>query len=85
MNYSALQKARDSYMEERRRQQMERDQAYVAKKLQQEGVASHGDSQRRRTLLQKCTAMREERIQSFLQALEHKRADFFERLCSVSA
>ncbi|XP_074018078.1 dehydrodolichyl diphosphate synthase complex subunit DHDDS isoform X3 [Numenius arquata] len=85
MNYNALQKARDSYMEERRRQQMERDQAYVTKKLQQEGFASHGDSWRRRTLLQKCTAMREERIQGFLQALEHKRADFFERLCTVSA
>nr|XP_010300916.1 PREDICTED: dehydrodolichyl diphosphate syntase complex subunit DHDDS isoform X3 [Balearica regulorum gibbericeps] len=85
MNYSALQKARDSYMEERRRQQMERDQAYVTKKLQQEGFASHGDSQRRWTLLQKCTAMREERIQGFLQALEHKRVDFFERLCMVSA
>ncbi|XP_049675845.1 dehydrodolichyl diphosphate synthase complex subunit DHDDS isoform X3 [Accipiter gentilis] len=79
------QKARDSYMEERRRQQMERDQAYVTKKLQQEGFASHGDSRRRWTLLQKCTAMREERIQGFLQALEHKRADFFERLCTVSA
>ncbi|KAM6296096.1 dehydrodolichyl diphosphate synthase complex subunit DHDDS isoform 3-T3 [Aegotheles albertisi] len=85
MNYSALQKARDSYMEERRRQEMERDQAYVMEKLQQEGLASHGDSRRRRTLLQKCTAMREERIQSFLQALEHKRADFLERLCTVSA
>ncbi|XP_025918251.1 dehydrodolichyl diphosphate synthase complex subunit DHDDS isoform X3 [Apteryx mantelli] len=79
------QKARDSYMEERRRQQMERDQAYVTKKLQQEGFASHGDSRRRWTLLQKCTAMREERIQGFLQALEHKREDFFERLCTVSA
>ncbi|XP_010294882.1 PREDICTED: dehydrodolichyl diphosphate synthase isoform X3 [Phaethon lepturus] len=88
MNYNALQKARDSYMEERRRQQMERDQAYVTKKLQQEGCSprgAHGDSRRRRTLLQKCTAMREERIQGFLQALEHKRADFFERLCTVSA
>ncbi|PKU30108.1 dehydrodolichyl diphosphate synthase isoform x3 [Limosa lapponica baueri] len=85
MNYNALQKARDSYMEERRRQQMERDQAYVTKKLQQEGFTSHGDSWRRRTLLQKCTAMREERIQGFLQALEHKRVDFFERLCTVSA
>ncbi|XP_064381108.1 dehydrodolichyl diphosphate synthase complex subunit DHDDS isoform X3 [Dromaius novaehollandiae] len=79
------QKARDSYMEERRRQQMERDQAYVTQKLQQEGFASHGDSRRRRTLLQKCTTMREERIQGFLQALEHKRVDFFERLCPVSA
>lgn len=72
-------------MEERRRQEVERDQDYVTKKLQQEGFASHGDSRRRRTLLQKCTAMREERIQGFLQALEHKRADFFERLCPVSA
>ncbi|KAI1231124.1 hypothetical protein IHE44_0008057 [Lamprotornis superbus] len=79
------QKARDSYLEERRRQQMERDQAYVSRKLQQEGSSSHGDSRRRRTLLQKCTALREERIQGFLQALEHKRADFFERLCPVSA
>ncbi|XP_054251145.1 dehydrodolichyl diphosphate synthase complex subunit DHDDS isoform X3 [Indicator indicator] len=85
MNYSALQKARDSYMEERRRQQMERDQAYVTQKLQQEGLATHGDSRHRRTLLQKCTAMREQRIQGFLQALEHKRVDFFERLCPVSA
>ncbi|KAF2987609.1 hypothetical protein EK904_013439 [Melospiza melodia maxima] len=75
------QKARDSYLEERRRQQLERDQAYVSRKLQQEGCPSHGDSRRRRSLLQKCTALREERIQGFLQALEHKRADFLERLC----
>ncbi|XP_066421035.1 dehydrodolichyl diphosphate synthase complex subunit DHDDS isoform X2 [Molothrus aeneus] len=85
MNYSALQKARDSYLEERRRQQLERDQAYVNKKLQQEGSVSRADSRRRRSLLQKCTALREERIQGFLQALEHKRADFLERLCPVSA
>nr|XP_009941756.1 PREDICTED: dehydrodolichyl diphosphate synthase isoform X3 [Opisthocomus hoazin] len=85
MNYSALQKARDSYVEETRLQQMERDQTYVMEKLQQEGFGSHGDSRRRQTLLQKCTAMREERIQGFLQALEHKRANFFERLCMVSA
>ncbi|XP_010001976.1 PREDICTED: dehydrodolichyl diphosphate synthase isoform X2 [Chaetura pelagica] len=85
MNYSALQKARDSYLEERRQQEMERDQAYVTMKLQQEGFVSHGDSRRRQTLLQKCTAMREERIQGFLQALKHKRADFLERLCPVSA
>jgi len=64
---------------------MERDQTYVMEKLQQEGFGSHGDSRRRQTLLQKCTAMREERIQGFLQALEHKRANFFERLCMVSA
>ncbi|XP_073174164.1 dehydrodolichyl diphosphate synthase complex subunit DHDDS isoform X2 [Lepidochelys kempii] len=85
MNHSALQKARDLHMEEGKRQQLESDQAYVTNKLQQEGSASHGDSQRRRTLLQKYTALREERIQSFLQALEHKRVDFLERLCTVSA
>ncbi|XP_043362026.1 dehydrodolichyl diphosphate synthase complex subunit DHDDS isoform X7 [Dermochelys coriacea] len=79
------QKARDLHMEEGKRQQLESDQAYVTNKLQQEGSASHGDSQRRRTLLQKCTALREERIQGFLQALEHKRVDFLERLCTVSA
>ena len=33
---------------------MERDQADVTKKLQQEGFVSHGDSRRRQTLLQKC-------------------------------
>ncbi|NWI67523.1 DHDDS synthase, partial [Todus mexicanus] len=85
LKYPIFCKARDSYMEERRRQQLERDQAYVTEKLLEEGFASHGDSRRRRMLLQKCTAMREERIQGFLQALEHKRADFFERLCLVSA
>ncbi|XP_071309627.1 dehydrodolichyl diphosphate synthase complex subunit DHDDS isoform X2 [Agelaius tricolor] len=79
------QKARDSYLEERRRQQLERDQAYVSKKLQQEGCVSRADARRRRSLLQRCTALREERIQGFLQALEHKRADFLERLCPVSA
>ncbi|XP_037737528.2 dehydrodolichyl diphosphate synthase complex subunit DHDDS isoform X3 [Chelonia mydas] len=79
------QKARDLHMEEGKRQQLESDQAYVTNKLQQEGSASHGDSQRRRTLLQKYAALREERIQSFLQALEHKRVDFLERLCTVSA
>lgn len=81
----SLQKARDLHMEEGKRQQLESDQAYVTNKLQQEGSASHGDSQRRRTLLQKYAALREERIQSFLQALEHKRVDFLERLCTVSA
>ncbi|NXP41321.1 DHDDS synthase, partial [Leiothrix lutea] len=85
MNYSALQKARDSYLEERRRQQLEKDQAYVTKTPPQEGCTSHGDSRRRPPPLQKCTALREERIQAPPQALEHKRADFFERLCPVSA
>ncbi|XP_074832270.1 dehydrodolichyl diphosphate synthase complex subunit DHDDS isoform X1 [Carettochelys insculpta] len=85
VNHSALQKARDLHAEERKQQQLESDQAYVTSKLQQEGSACNGDSQRRWTLLQKYTTQREERIQGFLQALEHKRVDFLERLCTVSA
>lgn len=72
-------------MEERKRQQMEKDQAYVRKKLQQEGIAFPRDALRQWNLLQQYTAMREERIQGFLQALEQKRVDFLERLCSASA
>ncbi|KFO83552.1 Dehydrodolichyl diphosphate synthase [Buceros rhinoceros silvestris] len=85
MNSSALQKARASYMDERKRQQMAKDQAYVRKKLQQEGTASHEDPVHQQNLLQQYTAMREERIQAFLQALEQKRVDFLDRLCTASA
>ncbi|XP_019368017.1 PREDICTED: dehydrodolichyl diphosphate synthase complex subunit DHDDS [Gavialis gangeticus] len=84
MNYSALKKARDLYIEEKTRQQLERDQAYVTKELQQEGAASRGDPRRRRILLQKHTALREERIQGFLEALEHKKMDVLKRLCTVT-
>lgn len=71
-------------MEEKTRQQLERDQAYVTKELQQEGAASRGDPRRRRILLQKHTALREERIQGFLEALEHKKMDVLKRLCTVT-
>lgn len=85
MNNSMLQKARDMYAEERKRQQLEKDQAAVIEQLLQEGLQASGDSQLQRTLLHKLSARREERVQGFLQALELKRADRLERLNTASA
>uniref|UniRef100_A0A2R8PLW1 Alkyl transferase n=1 Tax=Callithrix jacchus TaxID=9483 RepID=A0A2R8PLW1_CALJA len=85
MNHSVLQKARDMYAEERKRQQLERDQATVTEQLLQEGLQASGDTQLRRTRLHKLSARREERVQGFLQALELKRADWLARLGTASA
>ncbi|XP_074236420.1 dehydrodolichyl diphosphate synthase complex subunit DHDDS isoform X4 [Saimiri boliviensis] len=85
MNHSVLEKARDMYAEERKRQQLERDQATVTEQLQQEGLQASGDAQLRRTRLHKLSARREERVQGFLQALELKRADWLARLGTASA
>ncbi|XP_032156855.1 dehydrodolichyl diphosphate synthase complex subunit DHDDS isoform X4 [Sapajus apella] len=85
MNHSVLQKARDMYAEERKRQQLERDQATVTKQLRQEGLQASGDAQLQRTCLHKLSARREERVQGFLQALELKRADCLARLGTASA
>lgn len=73
------------YAEERKRQQLEKDQAAVIEQLLQEGLQASGDSQLQRTLLHKLSARREERVQGFLQALELKRADRLERLNTASA
>nr|XP_055188083.1 dehydrodolichyl diphosphate synthase complex subunit DHDDS isoform X3 [Nyctereutes procyonoides] len=86
MNHSMLQqKARDMYAEERKRQQLERDQAAVTEQLLREGLQASGDAQLRRTRLHKLSARREERVQGFLQALELKRADWLARLGTASA
>ncbi|XP_006883547.1 PREDICTED: dehydrodolichyl diphosphate synthase isoform X3 [Elephantulus edwardii] len=85
MNHSGLQKARDLYAEERKRQQLERDQAAVTEQLLREGFHTTGDAQLRRTCLHKLSARREERVQGFLQALELKRADWLARLGTASA
>uniref|UniRef100_A0A8D1XBW7 ditrans,polycis-polyprenyl diphosphate synthase [(2E,6E)-farnesyldiphosphate specific] n=1 Tax=Sus scrofa TaxID=9823 RepID=A0A8D1XBW7_PIG len=85
MNHSMLQKARDMYAEERKRQQLERDQAAVTEQLLQEGLQASGDTQLQRTRLHKLLARREERVQVFLQALELKRADWLARLGTASA
>ncbi|XP_066494685.1 dehydrodolichyl diphosphate synthase complex subunit DHDDS-like isoform X1 [Tiliqua scincoides] len=84
VNHSALQKARDVYLAERKWQQLENDKAQVTEKLKQEGSPLR-DPQARQLLLQDCRAKREERIQDFLQALERKRGDFLEKLVSASA
>lgn len=73
------------YAEERKRQQLERDQAAVTEQLLQEGLQASGDTQLQRTRLHKLLARREERVQVFLQALELKRADWLARLGTASA
>uniref|UniRef100_G1TCS2 Alkyl transferase n=1 Tax=Oryctolagus cuniculus TaxID=9986 RepID=G1TCS2_RABIT len=85
MNHSMLQKARDMYAEERKRHQLERDQAAVTEQLLREGLQASGDTQLRRTRLHRLSARREERVQGFLQALELKRADWLARLGTASA
>ncbi|XP_036873723.1 dehydrodolichyl diphosphate synthase complex subunit DHDDS isoform X1 [Manis javanica] len=86
MNHNMLeQKARNMYAEERKRQQLERDQAAVTEQLLREGLQASGDDQLQRTRLHKLSARREERVQGFLQALELKRADWLARLGTASA
>ncbi|XP_068935638.1 dehydrodolichyl diphosphate synthase complex subunit DHDDS [Petaurus breviceps papuanus] len=85
MNHSMLQKAREMYVEEWKRQQLESDQAAVTEQLLREGCGPSRDSQRRRTLLQKRSSGREERVQSFLQALERKREEWLAGLGTASA
>ncbi|KAG8143148.1 hypothetical protein E2320_000414 [Naja naja] len=85
MNYNALQKARDVYVEQRKWQQLETDKAQVLQKLKNEESATCGDTQKCWTLLREFKAKREERIQRFLLALEHKRIDFLEKLALADA
>ncbi|XP_077881804.1 dehydrodolichyl diphosphate synthase complex subunit DHDDS isoform X3 [Ictidomys tridecemlineatus] len=86
MNHSMLQqKARDTYAEELKRHQLERDQAAVTEQLLREGLQASGDAQLRRTRLHKLSARREERVQGFLQALKLKRANWLARLGTASA
>ncbi|XP_076719289.1 dehydrodolichyl diphosphate synthase complex subunit DHDDS isoform X3 [Callospermophilus lateralis] len=79
------QKARDTYAEELKRHQLERDQAAVTEQLLREGLQASGDAQLRRTRLHKLSTRREERVQGFLQALELKRANWLARLGTASA
>uniref|UniRef100_A0A7N4PQ87 ditrans,polycis-polyprenyl diphosphate synthase [(2E,6E)-farnesyldiphosphate specific] n=1 Tax=Sarcophilus harrisii TaxID=9305 RepID=A0A7N4PQ87_SARHA len=85
MNHSMLQKAREMYAEERKRQQLESDQAAVTEQLLQECYGPGRDGQLRRILLHKRSSGREERVQGFLQALERKREEWLARLGTASA
>lgn len=73
------------YAEERKRHQLERDQAAVTEQLLREGLQANADAQLRRTRLHKLSAKREERVQGFLQALELKRADWLALLGTAPA
>uniref|UniRef100_A3KGL0 Alkyl transferase n=1 Tax=Mus musculus TaxID=10090 RepID=A3KGL0_MOUSE len=84
-NHGALQKARDMYAEERKRRQLERDQAAVTEQLLREGLQASGDAQLRRTRLHKLSTKREERVQGFLKALELKRANWLALWGTASA
>ncbi|XP_021055884.1 dehydrodolichyl diphosphate synthase complex subunit DHDDS isoform X2 [Mus pahari] len=84
-NHSALEKARDMYAEERKRRQLERDQAAVTEQLLREGLQASGDAQLRRTRLHKLSTKREERVQGFLKALELKRANWLALWGTASA
>ncbi|KAL0588817.1 Dehydrodolichyl diphosphate synthase complex subunit DHDDS [Plecturocebus cupreus] len=44
MGHSMLQKAQDMYAEERKRQQLERDEAAVTQQLLREGLQASGDA-----------------------------------------
>ncbi|KAM9031959.1 dehydrodolichyl diphosphate synthase complex subunit DHDDS isoform X3 [Sarcophilus harrisii] len=79
------QKAREMYAEERKRQQLESDQAAVTEQLLQECYGPGRDGQLRRILLHKRSSGREERVQGFLQALERKREEWLARLGTASA
>ncbi|XP_078001691.1 dehydrodolichyl diphosphate synthase complex subunit DHDDS isoform X2 [Phascolarctos cinereus] len=79
------QKAREMYVEERKKQQLESDQAAVTEQLLREGCGPSGDSQLRLILLHKRSSGREERVQGFLQALERKREEWLARLGTTSA
>lgn len=73
------------YAEERKRHQLERDQAAVTEQLLREGLQASGDAQLRRTRLHRLSAKREERVQSFLKALELKRDDWLALLGTAPA
>ncbi|XP_041089757.1 dehydrodolichyl diphosphate synthase complex subunit DHDDS isoform X3 [Polyodon spathula] len=77
LNHQALQKARDQHAEARVLQQLEADRCCAADLLQQTGLGKPVDPQLRQEALQKYTAEREERVHSFLTALQEKRDRFF--------
>uniref|UniRef100_A0A3P8YKE1 Alkyl transferase n=1 Tax=Esox lucius TaxID=8010 RepID=A0A3P8YKE1_ESOLU len=77
LNYRPLQKARDQHQEDQAIQQLEADRACVAELIQHCGNGNPLDAQRRQEALLQYTASREERVQDFLCALQHKRDSFF--------
>ncbi|XP_064856195.1 dehydrodolichyl diphosphate synthase complex subunit DHDDS-like isoform X1 [Oncorhynchus nerka] len=85
LNHRPLQKARDQHREEQALQQHEADRACLADLLQHHGNGKPLDAQRRQEALLNYTASREERVQDFLGALQHKRDSFLTDLTSQAA
>uniref|UniRef100_A0A3B3R464 Alkyl transferase n=1 Tax=Paramormyrops kingsleyae TaxID=1676925 RepID=A0A3B3R464_9TELE len=82
LNYWPLQKARDQHHEEQARQQLEADCSCVAELLQQHGSARPAEACNRQDLLLSYAVDRDQRIQGFLSALQHKKDSFFTDLTS---
>ncbi|KAM4700507.1 dehydrodolichyl diphosphate synthase complex subunit DHDDS isoform 1-T3 [Discoglossus pictus] len=72
LNYTAIQKAREQYTQERVRILQESDHAWVCEELKR---AVGKDTNYRQRLLQKHKDERDERVKNFFQALEQKRGD----------
>uniref|UniRef100_H3A886 Alkyl transferase n=3 Tax=Latimeria chalumnae TaxID=7897 RepID=H3A886_LATCH len=85
LNHSALQKARDLHAEDQIRQQLESDEACVLELLQQKGNGKTGAPQRKQELLLRYSSEREERVRSFVQALEQKSEKLFSDLARTAA
>ena len=94
-----LQKARELHLEEQSLWQLEADRACVSQLLVHHGkdgplevvfLVHHGkggplDAQRRQEAVRSYTASREERVESFLGALQLKRDLFFTSLSTLAA
>ncbi|KAA0702635.1 Dehydrodolichyl diphosphate synthase complex subunit DHDDS [Triplophysa tibetana] len=82
LSYRSLQKAQELHRKEEERQQMDADRTCVAELMQHRGNGKPLDVQSQQTALLNYTARREERVQCFLDALQHKRDTFFSDLSS---
>ncbi|KAJ8289553.1 hypothetical protein GJAV_G00002620 [Gymnothorax javanicus] len=87
LNYLSLQKAQDLHREKQALQQLEADRRCVAEQLMNSGNGrgNEMDAQSRRKHLLMYVAEREERVQSFLEALQHRRDSYFTDLSSQVA
>lgn len=79
------QKARELHRKDQVRQQMEADRTCVAELLQHRENGKPMDAQSQQTALLNYTSRREERVQCFLDALQHKRDTFLNDLSSQTA
>ncbi|KAG9337153.1 hypothetical protein JZ751_029744 [Albula glossodonta] len=89
LNYLPLQKAKDLHKEQQALQQLEADRRCVAELLMHHGSGSGNgkptDAQSRQEHLLSYVAEREERVQGFLGALQHRRDRYFTDLAALTA